>query len=596
MALNSRGGVAASLLSATLLITLALPVMAYNAACFTEGNYGLSYTNCRDVNQGFSANISSRYGWHVKKIVIKEGYRVNYRRTNYWKEVESQSWGPGTHQARLGYLGGKYRYIRGPFTVVHNDDYDDDSQVCLHKQSSGNGLRFCTDQNVEWIGHSFNDLAQSVTLPPGYTAVLYEHARYGGAKLTVTDDQELSNFAFAKKVSSLQVFEGLSSFDRNQIYYLVPWLDKYRDSRFALDAGHGLAVKVLDENADTQHWKISSYDESGVATFTNGNGVNLCVINPADQNEVFRSDFDNPACRWQVEIVDDNRFRFKNQHHSRYLTMAEDYSVSMSQKTEVKSDWKLRTPSEVLSYAKYRAQIERERISTHPDAPRVPLAKRNASHGTQNDYQTNTFDWQQVNWRYVDYVGSSNPTPQPPIISPYYQYALGRYPFAAPAGSENMLPDMQPESGWELLKHNLGYHMLKDGRVDVPFVQKTYGKPYVMMYNRYTGKLRVIALYNQSPGIYNSATIELSHSADNGGVATNLFAPYSPVPLGRMANTTKATAMVPLIASEDKQWIHAVFNLGYDPCASGFKSVLTLRISPMANGETRLTGRYTGNS
>ncbi|WKE64849.1 peptidase inhibitor family I36 protein [Gallaecimonas kandeliae] len=589
VATNAAPGKGSRLKAAiTLVLLCAAPAAsAYDAACFTEGNANTDgITSCKDAGQSYSAGSGAGVWW-VQNIRVKEGYRVDFSRQE-WDGPYSQSWRQGSYDLDSWW---EYYHGRGPFQVVHDDDFDESTQVCLYKQPGGNGLRYCSDQDLSGLAN-FNDLARSVTLPPGYVAELYEHTGFQGAKLTLSDNQDLGDLA--GKVSSMKVFKGLAAFDPGQDYYLVPALDKYRLSRFALEQGQRLSVADLEEEADGQHWHISSLKD-GVAALVDGNGAGLCFVKPEDQ-ATLGGDPNSDACRWQVEIVEDNLFRFKNRHYGQYLTMADDKSVSLSQETGPGSQWRLKAKDEVQSYARYLAGNAQERISTDPDAPRVPPAQRNASYGSDNDYQQNGFDWRRLNWPYVGYVGSSNPTEQPPLISPFYQDSLSRYPFAAPAGSSSELPDMQPQSGWELVKHNLGYHMLKGGQTDVPFDQKTYGMPYVMLYNRYTGRLRAIVLYDQAPGIYNAAAIELSHSGGNGRVASNLFSPYAPMSLDRQAGTTRVTAMAPLIANEDKQWIYADFELGYDPCTACYASVLTLKVSPMANGETRLTGRYTGNS
>ncbi len=239
---------------------------------------------------------------------------------------------------------------------------------------------------------------------------------------------------------------------------------------------------------------------------------------------------------------------------------------------------------------------EVEVISTNPDSPVIPVDKQNTSYGTNNDYQTNVFDWTNVKWPWVSYTASSNPVIEPPLVSPFYLDQLNRYPFSSSQYSSGILPDMQPDGGWELVKNNMGFYMLKGGNSNEVFPQKTYGVPHIMLYNKKTAKLRVIALYDAPTSLYHSVAIELSHNGQNNRVATNLFASYGGSPLDRTPSTLKAVAIAPLIANEDKQWIFADFDLGYDPCTSCYESVLTLKVTPITNGDISLTGRSTANA
>lgn len=245
-----------------------------------------------------------------------------------------------------------------------------------------------------------------------------------------------------------------------------------------------------------------------------------------------------------------------------------------------------------------RNEIKALTISTNPTASFIPNYKSNASLGTDNDYQSNTFNWKEKYWQVAEYTASSNPMISQ-VLSPFFQHALNRYPFSKPSSGEGS-PDFLTEQGWELIQSNLGFSMKKEGIDQKVREQKTYGYPYVMLYNKNSGILRIVALYNHSPSIYNTAAITLEQSSESNMVANNLFAPYTQQTLSNSSESSRRgksiTSLVKLISNEDKQWIFADFTMGYDPCISCYESALKLSISPIASGETSLTGRSTGIS
>lgn len=579
-------------------IMLISPVQAY-----TEYTPVCVYAGAKPTDRTCISDIETieQTAFTVTKLTVDKGYKVSLRRYEYKQGfdgieeelVEARTWTKGTYYPSKN---DSTRDFKRVYTVTRDDAFDADSQVCFYKYKSATGQRFCSAEDV-WFLSTFNDVAQSITFPPGLAAKLYRHSNYQGTEVLVRGDQDLG--VLAKQVSSMKILKSLETFDLTKAYHLVPNKDHTLLSRFGIESVYATRhrkdtakIGLLKERRPSQQWKIFRSHADGTLTWQDQNGQNLCLISPSDVDLVSLPD--SPQCRWQVETVGDNLFRFKNKYYKQYLTMVDGQAVELRSVAEDAGLWKLKLADEVEYDDSY--QRKQARISTNPDSPLVPVDKRNTDFGTANDYQTNIFDWRVIKWSYVGYVGSSNPTEQVPLRSPFYQNALERYPFSAPENSQDKLPNMQPESGWELVKHNLGYHMLKGGQANVPFTQKTYGLPYVMLYNRYTGKLRVVALYDHSPGTFNTAAIELSHNDRNGRVASNLFAPYGSAPLNRTAGSTKVTAMVALIAIEEKQWIYADFDLGYDPCTSCFESVLTVKISPVQNGETSLTGRFSGNS
>ena len=123
----------------------------------------------------------------------------------------------------------------------------------------------------------------------------------------------------------------------------------------------------------------------------------------------------------------------------------------------------------------------------HPNGPFIntaPVAIPNPYISTS--YQTNTWDWTQAHLNATnnnDYSGQSNTLSPPGLQSPFWQEGTAGY-LAAIAGDANS--DFYPADGWELIKRDFGTKY--DGTSD-----NGYGSPapYFILYNKYSGKLRV---------------------------------------------------------------------------------------------------------
>lgn len=380
----------------------------------------------------------------------------------------------------------------------------------------------------------------------------------------------------------------IPSYEFGSSYHLVPYKDQYRDARFTYTqrkTSQGIRLDPQVESIDNPafnrntHWWLIDHDGKVKFTGINANYV-LCQ---------------GATCEWEAEDVDGKYFRLKDPASGQYLSLQDDMSVTLSSTVDENSNWRLVSATDHSRYKNHSYNLKRNFISTNPSNPNVPSEKRNNLYGTNNDYQTNRFDWTQVNLPLVEYE-HGQPIEVGPVVNPGYHHYLGRYPFAADPNNLDTLPDMQPQHGWELIKANLGYHMLIDGETETPFESQPYPMPYIILYNRLSSKLRVLAYYDSSPSIYNSAVIELSHSGTSERVATNLFSPYQSHPVNRSEAPSKVSSMAKIIANEDRQWIYADFEVGYDPCTSCYSSAINVKISPIAEGRIELTGRSTAVS
>ena len=402
--------------------------------------------------------------------------------------------------------------------------------------------------------------------------------------------------AISSSVLSAGVSAYVPDFTFGSPQYLVPMSDRYKNSKFAYTQSRisrstiiqrGLSqnpkVEPISESSNLLHtWWLQAESDGTISFEGSSRSYVLCPDNVTTVN-----------CTWEAEDIDGIYFRLKDPTSSQYLTLQDDNSVILSTVANNKSAWKL------VDYHQRRTNTLEDNslqnfISTNPKSPNVPLHKQNDTYGTYNDYQTNNFDWTKTDLPFVRYPDGQ---PHETLISnAAYEFHSGRYPFSADQADKTTLPDVQPESGWELIKANMGYYMPKEGQAITPVETAPYSIPHIILYNRITGKLRVLAYYDASANIYNSAVIELAHSGENDRVATNLFSPYKSEPINKQGSPTKVTSTVRLHSLDDSQWIFADFEMGYDPCTSCYASALKVTITPVASGELALTGRSLANS
>ena len=132
--------------------------------------------------------------------------------------------------------------------------------------------------------------------------------------------------------------------------------------------------------------------------------------------------------------------------------------------------------------------------------------------------------------------------------------------------------DIEPtsENGWELIGVNLGYY--PDG---TPFASEFNDFPYIILYNKYSGILRVFGLLGPGFSVFdtsiNAVVISLNFDDDfdfNG--IFRLSEGYDrtldqPTEINRMASVTQHP-------NANGRWFSADFQMAYDPCVCFYRS------------------------
>ncbi len=155
-----------------------------------------------------------------------------------------------------------------------------------------------------------------------------------------------------------------------------------------------------------------------------------------------------------------------------------------------------------------------------------------------------------------------------------------------------------PENGWEMLLHNLGYY--PNSLDHHPFEELQF-TPYIVLYNRYTGIIRVFVTYGKNPipdGAIDGVKIDLSF-------ALNSSSPNDPNNIGSavlmhgnsksvfLDDSTKVIFMsaVAGIPGGENKWYSADFKAAYDPCTCIFPSRLKLAFNWFSTTSFALNGR-----
>ena len=220
-----------------------------------------------------------------------------------------------------------------------------------------------------------------------------------------------------------------------------------------------------------------------------------------------------------------------------------------------------------INIAKAQAPCTIGQISTNPASPTNSI---DPSH-------VNKFDWLQ--------------NPNYPYNVSCYPKGLSINPFFS--SYSNLLPlsltkDYKPENGWELIHQNLGYD--NDGTISAI----TPEHAYLILYNRYTGILRVLLKTCRGTD-YQGMKMRISFPS--GTYQTNLFDFVGDLKaLGEPHRTGDAYATVQQFVNDRQAWYYGDFKMNYDPCTCTSDNYAKLNITSnlIAKSNITLEGSITG--
>jgi hypothetical protein len=169
------------------------------------------------------------------------------------------------------------------------------------------------------------------------------------------------------------------------------------------------------------------------------------------------------------------------------------------------------------------------------------------------------------------------------IRSPFYDISgnPNTYEFVTDVEKDN-----KPENGWELLYKNFGNEI------------QGINKPFFILYNRYTGVMRVFMnIINSGDFPYNAAKIELAFKGTDLR-QTALLNQLGSHTFSFMDFQPDVSQVVPLPyvnsgVNDNYFWVWADFNTLYDPCTCGVESEMIINISLINQINISLTGLLT---
>jgi hypothetical protein len=242
-------------------------------------------------------------------------------------------------------------------------------------------------------------------------------------------------------------------------------------------------------------------------------------------------------------------------------------------------------------------------ISTNPNDPEnCQIELRWPTSSFTNQFK-NTFDWaknsndqfhtiplnDQAGWQVPDFTGGPFA-----MFSPYTQDYL----------KDNSLSveehDWHWEDGWELMWMNTGYYpngdVYHDHTLNInPIVESTNLPhhrqiPYIIIYNRYTGKMRAFFNVFAELGTYQHIQLVVKYQSDKtvSGILRHL-ANYD-IPLDRKTEVLEFNTQF-LNGNNINRWFITEFQLGFDPCVCDYFSELTFELWGLTSFDVSLTGR-----
>jgi len=163
------------------------------------------------------------------------------------------------------------------------------------------------------------------------------------------------------------------------------------------------------------------------------------------------------------------------------------------------------------------------------------------------------------------------------VNSPFYESSLDNQninEFSAYA-----VKDFSPQDGWVFLKKNFG--------------TSTTGTdfPYLILYNKHSGTLRVFMAFGQLYGQNDAATITLTYG--NNSYRSAMLENYNGQnyynALDNFTNNVSPVKINNYFSNSVLYWFHADFVMNYDPCTCNYNSTLLFSINLASNGNLHFT-------
>lgn len=162
-------------------------------------------------------------------------------------------------------------------------------------------------------------------------------------------------------------------------------------------------------------------------------------------------------------------------------------------------------------------------------------------------------------------------------------------------------PNLNPKRGWQVLSYNFGKDYLGINNTSTNEMKD----PYFIIYNKYTGQLRVLFTIENNGGYQNRVNTYLGFSQtgnNTGGVGgtpsgnilgSGLFSMYKD-PIQTLDDISNPWILSPAPSNGGTQWSVADYTLQYDPCVCNNNSELKVSFENYTTQNITLSGRGVG--
>jgi hypothetical protein len=151
-----------------------------------------------------------------------------------------------------------------------------------------------------------------------------------------------------------------------------------------------------------------------------------------------------------------------------------------------------------------------------------------------------------------------------------------------------------PQDGWEIIKYDLGYTV--EGQPTVPV-----DYPYLVLYNRFTGILRIFIAVSEQQHPFNVAEVILLFIKGPVASTFDLSTAFTSeregvVSIKDFSDVDIEFRSASRFLNGPGRWLYADFPMMYDPCACGHGSRIGIQLNLISTAEITLAGTATGTA
>ena len=236
-------------------------------------------------------------------------------------------------------------------------------------------------------------------------------------------------------------------------------------------------------------------------------------------------------------------------------------------------------------------------IITNPDNP-----INNHNSNFLNDF----FDWRTEDFtNYLDPNYKGNVEPGFNVINPYWS-SVPEYTYLTGWTDIGQSPDVDysPIEGWELLTRGFGRNIPIQGGDPFGNVFPEFHSPYFLMYNKYTGKMRLHFSLRSSDitGPFQTVEVKMFFNTPSGSnpKITALFSNNGGISSGGISQPldqiTKTTKVIGIANVPTGGWSHVEFDAAFDPCTCIDNTSIAFEFAGVTTAQVTMTGLLLGMS